>query len=166
MDLQKKQVEVLWVTVIWLRIGTSGLRVGRGRNRGMISGRGKRISSSVGTSMPAVGPSQFPIQRNAAGAWCGLSASSAEVKNAWSYVSTVPYGLLEFCLIKDRQLYRREQCQVLVSAVVNLRVPSMRDFLFCRLNILFSDSTVPCGVVCGVHFCKLISTMMYIFCQS
>jgi len=48
---------VLWVTVIWLGIGTSGLRVGERRNRGMIFGRGKRFSSSVGASMPAVGPS-------------------------------------------------------------------------------------------------------------
>lgn len=106
-----------------------------GRNRGMISGRGQRFSSSMGASMPAVGPSySFPIQRKAAGPGRGAdrSAYSAEVKNAWSYGSTGLYALLEFCLIKDRQLYHREQCQVLVNAVVSLRFPSMRDFLFRR----------------------------------
>ena len=50
----------------------------------------------------------FSVKRPGRGA--DRSASSAEVKNAWSYVSTVLYALLEFCLIKDRQLYRREQC--------------------------------------------------------
>jgi hypothetical protein len=157
----------LWVTVIWLRIGTSSLRVGRGRNRGTISGRGKRYSSSVALLCPLWGPVSFLFSVKRPGRVADRSASSAEVKNAWSYVSTDPYALLELCLIKDRLFYRRKQCHALVNAVVSLRVPSLVIFLFCRSNILLPDSTVSCGAVCRVRVCKLVSTLMtYIFCES
>ena len=90
----------------------------------------------------------FSVKRPGRGA--DRSASSAEMKNAWSYVSTVPHTLLEFCLIKVRQLHRREQCQVLVSAVVVSGFPQCAISYFAES--VFCSQTVLCLVVLLVVF--------------
>jgi hypothetical protein len=149
------------------------LRAGRLRSR-KISGRERRFFSSVTHPRPLWGPPSFlfsvmlrfsGVKRPGCGAdW---SASSAEVKNAWSYASTVPCAVLDLCVIKGRPLDCREQCQVLAHAAINVRVPYLRDFLFGRSNMFFSESTVLCGVIYRARSCKSISTLTtHVFSSS
>lgn len=81
------------------------------RNRGSISGRGQRVFST--SSTPVVRPIQPPSQclcflgGKAAGAWSSPLTSSAEVKNEWSYIFTVPYAFVAWCLIRHTDNFTR-----------------------------------------------------------
>jgi hypothetical protein len=66
-------------------------------------------------------------------------ASSAEVKNAWSYTSTPQYVFVAWCLVKHRQLYL-----YLYVASFNIRV-KLADYrnpcqLKCVNNFLYKTS--------------------------
>jgi hypothetical protein len=67
--------------------------------------RGQEIFLFVAASRPALGPTNPPIQCIPAVlsppvAWSWPPPSSAEVKNAWNYISISQYVFMAWCLVK------------------------------------------------------------------
>jgi hypothetical protein len=75
-------------------------------DRASFAGSSREFFSSP-QSPDQLGPTQPPIQRLLGVKQSGCEAdhsppSSAEVKNAWKYTSTLPYVLMAWCLLKLR----------------------------------------------------------------